>query len=762
MKITSLYKLLVIFVLLSLSNGYANAQQKAVVDSLSRILTVNNPNDVKYINALNALAYLYAKTDSAKAINYALKAKNASQIKKYTLGLADAYKAIGVVNSYKNRTEVAIQNFNISNEYYTQLKNNREIAGNYNNMGIAYKIVGNLEKGLSYLLKAEKLHRSINDTDALGVDLSNIGAIYSEMGMYNKAIEYYFSSIKLAEQSKKTKDIAQTYINIGNVMRVQKNFTAAIPYYEKAVKVFTDYNDQLNLGIAHLNAANVYIEQSNYNKGIEEINKSLEAFKKANFKRGVQICYNNLGALYMRKEKYTEAIPYLEKSIALATEAKNYTGLALVQQNIGFSYTKLGNLKLAEEWFNKAEVSAKLYSKNEVNTLAEILNHRSSLDSAKNDFQNAFIRRDKYRTIKDSLLNERLGNQINELNTKYETEKKQQQITLLNNQNEIQFLALGKSELEIKNKTLENEKNVSEIGAQKLVLQKNKILIAQKLIETKAKAQQIKLLASQNAVQKLELFKKNIILLTILAALIITILISYLFYNRYRVKQEKKLHLEIIQQQDLATKAVLNAEENERKRISGELHDGLGQMFSAVKMNLSAITEGLNFKDNESKAVFEKTLNLVDESCKEVRVISHQMAPNVLLKSGLTAAVRDFINKIDARKLKINLETFGLQERIDQNIETVLYRVIQESVNNVIKHSGANILDIQLNKDEEGINVMIEDNGKGFDTTQLEKFQGIGLKNIRTRIEFLKGNVDFSSTPGNGTLIAIFIPFVNG
>ncbi|WP_165953185.1 ATP-binding protein [Pedobacter changchengzhani] len=744
-----------------MSNLIATAQKKSVVDSLNKILSLNNPKDVKYINALNSLAYLFAKTDSAKAMNFAMKAKNTSQIKKYTLGLADAYKAIGVVNSYKNRTDVAIQNFNISNEYYTQLKNNREIAGNYNNMGIAYKLVGNLEKGLFYLLKAEKLHSAINDSDALGVDLSNIGAVYSEMGMYNKAIEYYFSSIKLAEKSKKTKAIAQTYINIGNIMRLQKNFRAATPYFEKAVKVFTDYNDQLNLGIAHLNNANVYIEQSAYGKGIEQINKSLDAFKKVGFKRGIQICYNNLGALYMRQEKYKEAIPYLEKSISLATEAKNFTGLALVQQNIGFSYTKLGDLKLAEEWFDKAEVSAKLYSRNEVNTLSEILNHRSSLDSAKNDFQSAFMRRDKYRTIKDSLLNERLGKQINELNTKYETEKKQQQIVLLNNRNEIQFLALGKSELEIKNKTLENQRNVSEIGSQKLVLQKNKILITQKLTETRAKAQKIKLLASQNAVQKLEIFKKNIIVLTTLGSLIITILISYLIYNRYKVKQEKKLHAEIIQQQDLATKAVLNAEENERKRISGELHDGLGQMFSAVKLNLSAITEGLQFKDDASKAVFEKTLNLVDDSCREVRVISHQMAPNVLLKSGLTAAVRDFISKIDARKLKINLETFGLQERIDQNIETVLYRVIQESVNNVIKHSGANVLDIQLSKDEDGINVMIEDNGKGFDTSQLEKFQGIGLKNIRTRIEFLKGNVDFSSKMGAGTLIAIFIPCGN-
>ncbi|WP_379087298.1 sensor histidine kinase [Pedobacter sp. UC225_65] len=85
--------------------------------------------------------------------------------------------------------------------------------------------------------------------------------------------------------------------------------------------------------------------------------------------------------------------------------------------------------------------------------------------------------------------------------------------------------------------------------------------------------------------------------------------------------------------------------------------------------------------------------------------------------------------------------------------------MIQETVNNVIKHAKASALDIQLTKDVEGINVMIEDNGTGFNVAQLEKFDGIGLKNIRTRVAYLKGTVDFSSRPDEGTLVAIYIPF---
>ena len=121
----------------------------------------------------------------------------------------------------------------------------------------------------------------------------------------------------------------------------------------------------------------------------------------------------------------------------------------------------------------------------------------------------------------------------------------------------------------------------------------------------------------------------------------------------------------------------------------------------------------------------------------------------------------DFIGKIDDSLIKVNLVTYGLNERLDANIETVLYRVIQESVNNVIKHSQANQLDIQISIEDKEITVTIEDNGKGFDVSNKDNFDGIGLKNIITRIEFLKGSVEWDSSPGNGTLVAIHIPVLN-
>ena len=215
---------------------------------------------------------------------------------------------------------------------------------------------------------------------------------------------------------------------------------------------------------------------------------------------------------------------------------------------------------------------------------------------------------------------------------------------------------------------------------------------------------------------------------------------------------------QLMKQQEAAVKAVMEAEENERQRIAKDLHDGIGQMMSAAKMNLSAIESEINFSNPEQKKSFSKIINLLDESCKEVRTVSHIMIPNALLKNNLGIAIHDFADKISSKNLKVHVSTEGLDERIDSNIETVLYRVIQECVNNVIKHSDATTLDISLIRDKDGISGTIEDNGKGFDMTDNDQSDGIGLKNIFSRIEYLKGTVDFDSAPGRGTVVALNVP----
>lgn len=251
---------------------------------------------------------------------------------------------------------------------------------------------------------------------------------------------------------------------------------------------------------------------------------------------------------------------------------------------------------------------------------------------------------------------------------------------------------------------------------------------------------------------------QNFFLIGIGGLILLGSLLIHSHYRRYKLRQETKMKTELIHQQELAVKAVIEAEENERQRIAKDLHDGVGQMMSAAKMNLSAFESEMNFTSEEQKRSLEKVIRLVDESCREVRTVSHIMMPNALLKNNLAAAIRDFVDKLNTKSLQATVYTEGLDERMDSNIETVLYRVVQECVHNAIRHAGATRLDISIIRDKQGISGTVEDNGKGFDASENNLSDGIGLKNIKTRIEYLKGTVDFDTAPGRGTVVAIHVP----
>jgi len=211
------------------------------------------------------------------------------------------------------------------------------------------------------------------------------------------------------------------------------------------------------------------------------------------------------------------------------------------------------------------------------------------------------------------------------------------------------------------------------------------------------------------------------------------------------------------EQEIMKEQAIRETEENERRRIAKDLHDSVSQMISSAKMNLQAFAGEFAFTSEKQKSKFEKIVGLVDDSFKEVRIISHNMMPYALHETGLEQVVKQLIDNIDSDKIKANLYSKGFENHFDDNMETTLYRIIQECVNNVIKHSGASKLDISLIRDCECISLTVEDNGKGFDSAGLLSSEGVGIKNIQNRVRFLHGDVEIDSKPGNGTVVIIRI-----
>jgi signal transduction histidine kinase len=230
------------------------------------------------------------------------------------------------------------------------------------------------------------------------------------------------------------------------------------------------------------------------------------------------------------------------------------------------------------------------------------------------------------------------------------------------------------------------------------------------------------------------------------------ILIRELFYSLKRSDNER------MRAEKRVINAIINTEENERKRFAKDLHDGLGPLMSTVKMSLSALDERI--KDSSGTAILNNTNYLVNEAINTLKDISNNLSPHVLSNFGLSSALSAFIAKINQTKaIEIEFKSNMENKRLESEKEVVIYRASCELINNSIRHSGASRIEIELNKHEKFITLQFYDNGRGFDTSSLdnEDTKGMGLSNIETRVRSVDGVFILESTPGKGTSALIKI-----
>lgn len=268
----------------------------------------------------------------------------------------------------------------------------------------------------------------------------------------------------------------------------------------------------------------------------------------------------------------------------------------------------------------------------------------------------------------------------------------------------------------------------------------------------------------QQQAQQIALEKQRMWRNIIIAVAIFFIIILYLLYNRYRLRQKNKYQAELNRQQQEILYTTITVQDQERKRIAEDLHDSLGSILSAAKLKLSAIEENTQSFVADDIEKLETALSLLDEAVTEMRNISYNIMPVTLSKLGLIAALQDLFNRITSKSgLKISFNTNGFTERLNGATEVSIYRIILESVNNVVKHSKAKQVTIQLIRYPAHINITIEDNGQGFCREEMynRSAMGTGLHNIMSRVEYLKGRMDIDTKEGRGTTIFIDIPYRN-
>ena len=756
-----LYCMLVILLFTVKVNGQKN------IDSLKRVLTTT-PKDTNYAKVLIRLMRLYNNTNQDSSIYFGKQVLTLPSSEQQKGVQAQVYMFTAYAYYMKGDYKRSIQSYHNMHDAAAKEGDKKNMAIAIGNEGNVYIETGDYNTAIAKYKQAMAVHESIKDEIGVARCYNNIGYVYKELGDYEKAVENYLLALKSYEKLHSKNDAAMVYINVATIYAKQKNFDKALEYNNLALIITTENNFDGGRAICLHSIANIYAERKEYKKALENYKAANVVYLKQHDKRQMAIMNASLGEMYNHDQQYDSSVYYFEKAIELNRQIGNKRNMASALLGNASSLIAINKLAEANENLDSAELIIK--STNKKIDLQSYYQVKSDYLQARGNEKMAFTFYKKYTEVKDTIFNEENTKTIADLNIKYETEKKKLQIDLLNKDNtlkeneiKLQKLALTQRAFELTKKQLELAKASLTISNNELEIKSQKELLFQKRIDSAIAIQKVQTLNKQTQIQQLELDKqkllnarKNTIIAVILMAITLLSLLAYSYYRRYKLKQEAKVQLYIAKQQEQATKDILSAEENERKRIAGDLHDGLGQMIIAAKMNLSVIENELPFSSEEQKNTFEKVINLIDNSIKEVRTVSHTMMPNALLKAGLASAISAFIKQIDKRVLKIQLHTEGLNERIDQNIESILYRVVQECVNNVIKHSGATHLDISLIKSNNKVEATIEDNGKGFDTKTTSN--GIGLSNIKTRINFLKGNIEWSSEPGNGTLVAFQVP----
>ena len=716
------------FLLILFFPVYLIAQKTKLIDSLEKVAV--NKKDTNLIKIYNELTWQYRTVNPAAAISYGNKAVQLSLKYNFDKGLAQAYNDIGIIYFDQQKFDTSLYYYNKAFNIRKLHNDNLGMARLYNKIGIVYQKEGDFAKAMEIQLSALKLFETLNNDIGISYSLNNISILCQNMNLLGEAIKYQEQSIKIKEKINDRYGLAGSYVNLANVYLLKEDFTKAKNFYQKAISITRAMGDKEYLSNSLNNLSRFYIKTKEHASALPCAEESYQIRRALGDKKGMVSCLINIGDIYNSLYRFDSAEIILKQAYNLGN------GVASCKPEMINLFTSLRTLYEGTKNYNKALEMQKYYA-----------------------------------DLKDSIYSETQSQKFAELQTKYETLKKEQQINALNKENFFK-------ELEIKNQQLQIEKNLYSLTENKLALSqanflnandqlelqnKNGLLLKQQLVSTE-KEKNIKDLQKQTEIQnleirnrKLELNRRNMIIASLTGLFLLAAFLSFAYYRRFKFKQEVKMRFTILKQQELATRAVLEAEEKERIRIAKDLHDGIGQMMSVAKMNLSTIEDELNL-DADKKIKMNSIIGLVDESCKEVRSVAHNLMPAALLKSGLAAAVKEFVDKIDHRSLQIDLHSEGLQKRLDADTETVLYRVIQESVNNVIKHAAANHLDISMIKDTDGVSVTVEDNGKGFNINKADQFDGIGLKNMRTRVEYLKGTIEWNTVPNKGTLVAIHLP----
>ncbi|MBL7870210.1 MAG: tetratricopeptide repeat protein [Cyclobacteriaceae bacterium] len=557
------------------------------------------------------------------------------------------------------------------------------------NVGITHEAQGNYKEALDFELSALTLRKKIGDDSKTANTLNNIGIIYDEQGNFPKAIEYYLSARKIYEYLNDDEKIAMVIINMAIVFKSQKEYQRVISNYQEALSIYTRLNKKFGIAVCHANLGSVYYYLPNYDSALHYSLLASNEFEAQNVQQFLPTTLCNAGMAYDKLGNKELAKSYLLRAKKLNETYDNKKELSFVMIYLANMYREDGKFELAEKLASDALTLAQ-----RINARKEVMDARLALADVKagqQNFEGAYAELKKSMVVKDTLYQQEKAKQMAELQTQYETVKKENEILVLKQENEIKDSRLNQSLLAI------------------------------------------------------------FLLLAMLGAIIA---FGYLWKNRLKLKQQAELQTTRAALRESQLKAVIGSQEEERKRFAADLHDGFGQMISALRLSLS--------REVVEKPTVDHALGVLNDMNLEIRNIAFNLMPQVLMKSGIQEALKEFASRINrSGGVSVAVQTYNLDKEMSVDHGIALYRICQEWVNNVIKYSGGDQISIQLVQHPEELILTIEDNGNGFDVEDLTASHGNGWKNINSRLHMIKGTIEIDTKKGRrGTTMVVAVPLL--
>lgn len=570
----------------------------------------------------------------------------------------------------------------------------------YRLKAVMYFILGK-EDSLSWAI-SRAFHSARISGDAKELALVNDlrGWIFQNLEQNDSAGYYYIQAVKIADSLEDHKFSGEIYNNLSIVFWSTGNYQKAAQYAADAYHSAGKLNDTLLLSNSLFNLGNAKTNLKQFDTALILFNQVQEIIKDP-----VKYNYVLLRAASNEASVYADMGNH-KKAIAAYKKILQWNAVTPASL-LSYVYSGLGAAEYAENQLNEAATdmtkAIKLAGEGGVRMgLRDSYLLMSQIKEKQKEFATALDFRKKYDSLNDTLMSGSRTKFIYQMEAKYKSAQKNNEIS----------------------------------------------------------QQRLSILENQRIIQRKNTLNATLIF-GVLFLLIVGILIYYHFRNRNRLLlQDQKLReqriTELEQERKLvAAQSVMKGQEEERSRLARDLHDGVGGLLSSVKLSMSNM-KGNVFLSQENAQSFENVMSQLDQSIAELRRVSHNMMPEALVRYGLKEALENYCENINlSGRIKVLLQTYGMEKRMEESTEIIIYRMIQELLNNIIKHADAKNVLIQLIRKEDHFNLTVEDDGKGFDSGESENKSGAGLANIKARAEYLNGNVDIVSKKGEGTSVTI-------